>query len=168
MTGAGEMSAEELCSLERSRVRKLIADSEGPIRVGDVAEMYKTKRKVDLEFWKEEFSHVEAFLHYGCHLLVNADVVSIDSLQTHAMQQSSSNAHQTATQYISKPQFSPFYGFGSDKAIPYSVWHFEVQSTTGKGFHANRSDHEQIRRSLQGEAKTKLIGLANESKPRPY
>lgn len=48
MTGVGELSVEERCSLEGTRVRKLIVDSKDAIRTGEVAELYKTKHKVEL------------------------------------------------------------------------------------------------------------------------
>ena len=65
-------------------------------------------------------------------------------------------------QYIAKPQFSQFFGFSErdrSKGVPYRVWRFEVESTMKEGLHSNEIIAEQIRRSLQGEAKSKVVGF---------
>lgn len=67
---------------------------------------------------------------------------------------------------VSRPQFSQFFGFGEvdkSKGVPYHVWRFEVNSAIRGGLYTNQVIAEQIRRSLQGEAKTKLVGLGTES-----
>lgn len=163
---AVDLSTEELCALEKSRVRKIILESEEPLRIDKLSDQYKEKHKVDLEFWKEEFSRLEAFLRYGCGATINGDIVSLSPVEPHASSKpGSSGSSQAQLQYISKPQFSPFYGFGSDKGVSYNVWRYEVKSATTDGFHANEVISEQIRRSLQGEAKTKLLGLDSGTTP---
>ena len=74
----------------------------------------------------------------------------------------SSDAQSGSFQYISKPQFSQFYGFSDrdrGKGVPCRVWRFEVASTIKEGLHSNEIVAELIRRSLQGEAKCKVVGF---------
>ena len=164
---AGDLSTEELCVVERNRVRKLLTESEEPLKLESVSEAYEGKHKVELKFWKEEFSRFEAFLRYGCDASIDGDRVTISGSNTNAngSQKSASQVQQSPFQYIAKPQFAQFYGFGSDKGVSYNVWRFEVQSAISEGFHANEVISEQIRRSLQAEAKTKLIGLDSGTAP---
>ena len=164
---AGDLSTEELCVVERNRVRKLLTESEEPLKLESVSEAYEGKHKVELKFWKEEFSRFEAFLRYGCDASIDGDRVTISGSNTSAngSQKSASQVQQSPFQYIAKPQFAQFYGFGSDKGVSYNVWRFEVQSAISEGFHANEVISEQIRRSLQAEAKTKLIGLDSGTAP---
>lgn len=70
----------------------------------------------------------------------------------------------SALHLVSKPQFSPFFGFsdGDKSKVPYKVWRFEVDSALKGALYPSEVILEQIRRSLQGEAKTKLVGLGSE------
>ena len=73
----------------------------------------------------------------------------------------------SVAQYFSRPQFSPFYEFSEDekaKGVTYRVWRFEIDSAMKEGFHAEEVIAKQVRRSLQGEAKTKIDGLGPGSK----
>ncbi len=161
---AGILSAQELRMLETNRVKKLLADSEEPLTLTNVFEVYEEKYKVGLKFWKDDFTRFEAFLRYECGAIVCGDQITLSSVNSLA-NESQTSLTQRSVQYIAKPQFSQFYGFGSDKEVPYNVWRLEVESAIKEGFHANEVISEQIRRSLQGEAKTKLIGLASGTTP---
>ncbi|CAB4012589.1 ATP-dependent DNA helicase PIF1 [Paramuricea clavata] len=67
---------------------------------------------------------------------------------------------------LSKPQFSPFFGFSDgdkNKGVAYNVWRFEVESVIKGAFYPDEVILEQIRRSLQGEAKAKIVGFGSET-----
>ena len=70
-------------------------------------------------------------------------------------------------QYLSKPQFLPFFGSSEGeqrhKGVDYHIWRYEVESAVSAGLHSEPVIVEQIRRSLQGEAKSKLVGFGSES-----
>lgn len=69
-------------------------------------------------------------------------------------------------QYVSRPQFSPFYVFSETergKGVPYRVWRFEVGSVIRGKLYSSEVISEQIRRSLYGEAKATLVGLGPEA-----
>ena len=70
---------------------------------------------------------------------------------------------------VSCPQFSQFFGFGEvdeSKGVTYRVWRFEVNPAILGGLYTNQVITEQIRRSLQGEAKSKLVGLGPDADPK--
>ena len=70
-------------------------------------------------------------------------------------------------QYLSKPQFSPFFGFSEGeqrhKGVHYRIWRYKLESAVSAGLHLEPMVVEQIRRSLQGEAKSKLVGFGSET-----
>ena len=45
------------------------------------------------------------------------------------------------------------------KDISYPVWRFEVSSPIQENLHSHEVVTEQIRKSLQGKAKTKILGF---------
>ena len=66
---------------------------------------------------------------------------------------------------VSKPQYSPFFGFSDgdkNKGVAY-VWRFEVKSVIKGTFYPDKVILEQIRHSLQGEAKAKIVGFGSET-----
>lgn len=82
------------------------------------------------------------------------------------MHDKAGSAEVSQVQYITKPHFSQFFGFSErdrGKGVPYRVWRFEVESTMVEGLHSTEIIAEQIRRSLQGEAKSKVVGFALET-----
>ena len=56
--------------------------------------------------------------------------------------------------YLSKPQFSPFFGFSDS---------YEAESALPAGLHSEAVIVEQICRSHQGEAKYKIVGFGPEA-----
>ena len=108
---------------------------------------------------------MEAFLKY----CVKATVNNVDEKYCVSSNTSPTVNHSSASQplhMVSRPQFSQFFGFGEvdkSKGVPYRVWRFEANSAIRGGLYTNQVIAEQIRRSLQGEAKTKLVGLGTES-----
>ena len=72
----------------------------------DVSKIYVKKYKSDLKQWKEEFTNFGAFLGYGSDVVVVAASVSLCSSVV-----SKSGKSSLPVQYLSKPQFSPFFGF---------------------------------------------------------
>ena len=66
----------------------------------------------------------------------------------------------TALQCFAKSQFSLFVGFARvDKGVTYRVWEYEVASSLKQGIYLNEIITEQIRKSLQGEAKNNNAGF---------
>ena len=135
--------------------------------IESIADAYSSKHGIGMKFWKEEFVSVKAYFTYGFQgvLEVSGDTVSL--CKPSVCGAVNNKPQPSVAQYFSRPQFSPFYGFSEgDKAkgVTYRVWRFEVDSAMKEGFHAEEVIAEQVRRSLQGEAKTKIVGLAPGSK----
>ena len=67
----------------------------------------------------------------------------------------------SVVRYLTQPQFSSFFGFGDEKGkgVAYRVWWFEVESAIQENLTSHEVIAEQIRKSLQGEAKTKIVGF---------
>ena len=63
--------------------------------------------------------------------------------------------------YLTRPQFSLFFGFSDErgKGVTYRVWRFDVDSAIQENLHSHEVIAEQIRKSLQGKAKTKIVGF---------
>ena len=65
--------------------------------------------------------------------------------------------------YLSKPQFSQFFGFSDEgeatKGVDYRIWRYEVESALSVGLHSEGVIVKQIRSSLHGEAKYKMVGF---------
>ncbi len=91
--------------LETNRVKKLLADSEEPLTLTNVFEVYEEKYKVGLKFWKDDFTRFEAFLQYECGAIVCGDQITLSSVNSLA-NESQTSLTQRSVQYIAKPQFS--------------------------------------------------------------
>lgn len=155
------LSEEELCEVEAKRIVKILTAKEGDISTEDLVAEYKQQFKVDLEHWKSQFARIEAFLKHSCHVNVKDGVVN--TRQVSALNSNvSSNGKPAVVHYVSRPQFSPFFGFtygDKNKGVAYRVWRFEVESAIEEGLHSNDVIAEQIRKSLQGEAKHKIVAF---------
>ena len=105
--------------------------------------------------WKSHFVTLEAFLKIGCGAEIKGSVFANNSTSIVASPQSS------VVRYLTRPQFSSFFGFGDEKCkrVAYRVWRFEVESAIQENLHSHEVIAEQIRKSLQGEAKTKIAGF---------
>ena len=155
------LSVDERCEIECGRIVKLLKENDGKLSLENLTEKYKEKYKIDLEQWKGAFVQFSTFIKYGCSGKI--DIVNDDIVLTSKPKSGSSDAQSGSFQYISKPQFSQFYGFSDrdrGKGVPYRVWRFEVASTIKEGLYSNEIVAEQIRRSLQGEAKSKVVGFS--------
>ena len=166
-----EFTAAEKLQIERSRVLNLLEDWEPADEptVDKLASEYTARYKAPLQCFKAEFASVAAFLKYSCNLIIGGDG-QISQAATPASSPGDFPASPASTgsptlQYVSRPQFSPFYGFSEaekGKGVPYRVWRFEVESTLRGGLYSDEVISEQIRRSLYGEAKTKVVGFGPE------
>ena len=151
---------DERCKIECRRIVKLLKENDGKLPLASLTEKHKEKYKIDLEQWKGAFVQFSTFIKYGCSGkidIVNDDIVLISKPKT-----GSSDAQSGSFQYILKPQFSKFYVFSDrdrGKGVPCRVWRFEVASTIKEGLHSNEIVAELIRLSLQGEAKSKVVGF---------
>jgi len=159
-----ELSSDEKCAIERDRVVKIVREAGKTLSFEDVSKIYVEKFKSDLKQWKEEFTNFGAFLKYGA----GSDVVVVDdsvSLRSSAVSKPGTSS--LPVQYLSKPQFSPFFGFSEGeqkhKGVDYRIWRYEVESAVSAGLHSEAVIVEQIRRSLQGEAKSKMVGFGSEA-----
>ncbi|XP_048578376.1 uncharacterized protein LOC125560615 [Nematostella vectensis] len=151
-----DLSVEEKLYMEHKRVTELVVELKTQ---GAPSEEFRIPvAKLVEDFFKEEFVKLESFLRHCCGLQVEGDEVRF----VHGTTNNASVKQQHQQQQIlSRPQFSPFYGFSTnkEKGVSYRVWRFEVESTVRGGLYSTEVISEQIRRSLQGEAKTKLVGL---------
>ena len=154
-----ELSSDEKCAIERDRVVKIVREAGEALSFEDVSNAYVEKYNSDLKQWKEEFTNFGAFLKYGA----GSDVVVVgESVSLCSSVVSKSGKSSLPVQYLSKPQFSPFFGF-SEGEQRHWIWRYEVESAVTAGLHSEPVIVEQIRRSLQGEAKSKLVGFGSES-----
>ena len=159
-----ELSSDEKCAIERDRVVKIVREAGKALSFEDVSNIYVEKFKSDLKQWKGEFTNFGAFLKYGA----GSDVVVVDdSVLLRSSAVSKPGTSSLPVQYLSKPQFSPFFGFseGEQKheGVDYRIWRYEVESAVSAGLHSEAVIVEQIRRSLQGEAKSKMVGFGLEA-----
>ena len=158
-----ELSNDQKCAIDRDRVVKIVKEAGKPLSFEEVSKMYVEKYKSELKQWKEEFTNFGAFLKYGA----GSDVVVVgESVSLCSSVVSKSGKSSLPVQYLSKPQFSPFFGFSEGeqqhKGVDYRIWCYEVESTMSAGLHSEPVIVEQICRSLQGEAKSKLVGFGSE------
>ena len=67
----------------------------------------------------------------------------------------------SVVRYLTRPQFSSFFGFDDEKCkrLAYRVWRFEVESAIQENLHSHEVIAEQIRKSLKGEVKTKIVSF---------
>lgn len=157
-----ELSKEECLKIERERIISLVKTNEGTMTIDSIAESYASKYEGGMKFWKEEFVSTKAYFTYGFHgvLEVSGDTVTL-------CKSAADKPQPNVAPYLSRLQFSPFYGFSDgekSKGVSYRVWRFEVDSVLKEGFYVEEVIAEQVRRSLQGEAKSKIVGIAPGSK----
>ena len=64
--------------------------------------------------------------------------------------------------YLTRPKYSSFFGFSDDngKGIAYHVWQFEVDRAIQENLYSHKVIADQIHKSLQGEAKAKIVGFS--------
>lgn len=149
---------DERCEIECGRIVKLLKENDGKLPAENLAAKYKEKYKIDLEQWKGAFVQFSTFIKYGCSGKLN--IVNDDIVLAVQSKSGSSDAQSGAFQYISKPQFSQFYGFSErdrGKGVPYRVWKFEVASTIKEGLHSHEIVAEQIRRHYTERRKAKSL-----------
>lgn len=153
-----ELSADEKYEVERNRVVKILAAKEGPMEIVELDDEYKKTFKTELGAWKLHFVTCEAFLKMGCGAEVMETRVT---LAKNSPVTSNSTSPQSMVRYLTRPQFSSFFGFSDErgKGVTYRVWRFEVDSAIQEGLHSHEVIAEQIRKSLQSEAKTKIVGF---------
>ena len=150
-----EFSDEEKRQIERERVVNILR-AEGEIEIQQIQDIYKEKYNSDLQLWKGEFVKIESFFIHACKATVTGTKVKINK--------ESKSVVSTALQYFAKPQFSHFFGFAQvDKGVTYRVWKYEVESSLKQGIYSNEIITEQVRKSLQGEAKNKIVGFGPEA-----
>ena len=159
-----ELSSDEKCAIERDRVVKIVKEAGEALSFGDVSKIYVEKYKSDLKQWKEELTNFGAFLKYGA----GSDVVVVgQSVSLCSAVVSKSGKSSLPVRYLSKPQFSPFFEFSEgeqrQKGVDYRIWRYEVESAVSARLHSEPVIVDQIRRSLQGEAKSKLVGFGSET-----
>ena len=159
-----ELSSDKKCAIERDHVVKIVKEAGEALSFGDVSKIYVEKYKSDLKQWKEEFTNFGAFLKYGVRL----DVVVVgESVSLCSSVVSKSGKSSLPVEYLSKPQFSPFFVFSEGeqrhKGVDYRIWRYEVESEVSAGLHSEPLIVEQIRCSHQGEAKSKLVGFGSEA-----
>ena len=113
--------------------------------------------KPALQKWKSHFVTLEAFLKIGCGTEIKGTRVVLANNSTSIV----ASPQSSVVRYLTRPQFSPFFGFGDEKCkgVAYRVWRFEVESAIQENLHSHEVIAEQIRKSLQGEAKTKIVGF---------
>ena len=150
-----ELTEDEKYTLEKNRAAKILQSCEGPLEIAALVEKYKGQYKADFREWKTKFVTFKTFLTLGCGATIGETGVTL----------SKKNQPETSTmvRYLTRPQFSSFFGFSEEKnkGVPYRVWRFEVDSATQGGLHSAEVIAEQIRKSLQGEAKNKIVGFGS-------
>jgi hypothetical protein len=136
--------------------------------VAQLAEEYSTRYKCAIACYKAEFVSLEAFLKYACGVNIIDEKVCLSTSSTNIASWSEKATGETSSSVhlVSKPQFSSFFGFSDgdkNKGVAYNVWRFEVESVMKGAFYPDEVILEQIRRSLQGEAKAKNVGFGSET-----
>ena len=101
-----------------------------------------------------------AFLKMGCGVEVIETCVTLGKNSSTPVA-SNSTSSQSVVRYLTRPQFSSFFGFSDErgKGVTYRVWRFEVDSAIQENLHLHEVIAEQIHKSLQGEAKTRIVGF---------
>ena len=151
-----ELPEEESFEIEKNRVARILQSQKGPVEIEQMVEEYNQSYKPALQKWKLHFVTLEAFLKIGCGAEIKSTQVGLanNSSSIVAFPQFS------VVRYLTRPQLSSF-GFGDKKCkgVAYRVWRFEVESTIQENLHLHEVIAERIRRSLEGEAKTKIVGF---------
>lgn len=141
------LSSDEKCAIERDGVVKLVKEAGKTLSFEDVSKIYVEKFKSDRIQWKDEFTNFGAFLKYGAGQNV---VVGDNSVSLCSSAASMAGTSSLPVQYLSKPQFSPFFGFSKGeqkhKGVDYRIWRYEVESAVSAGWHSEAVIVEQIRR----------------------
>ena len=132
-----ELSSDEKCAIERDRVVKIVKEAGETLSFEDVSKIYVEKYKSDLKQWKEEFTNFGAFLKYG----VGLDVVVVgESVSLCSSVVLKSDKSSLPAQYLSKPQFLPFFGFSEGeqrhKGVDYRIWRYKVESAVSTGLNS--------------------------------
>ena len=140
-----ELSADEKYEVEKNRVVKILAAKEGPMEIAELDDEYKKTFKTELGAWKLHFVTCEAFLKMGCGAEVMETRVT---LAKNSPVTSNSTSSQSMVRYLTRPQFSSFFGFSDErgKGVTYRVWRFEVDSAIHEGLHS----HEVIATKIVG------------------
>lgn len=162
-----ELTVEEKIMIEENRVRSVLQEKPDGLSETELVEEYKNRYKSDLKSFEEEFTSLGAFLKYRVKATINNNGGEKYCLSATAS--ASQSAVVQPVHMVSRPQFSQFFGFGEvdkSKGVAYRVWRFEVNSAILGGLYTNQVIAEQIRRSLQGEAKSKLVGLGPDADPK--
>ena len=159
-----ELTVEEQVWIEENRVRTVLEESAEGLSEAELVDEYKDRYKSAMKAFEGEFTSLGAFLKYRVKATLN------NSSGKYSLSGATSNPSGPQPLYMfSRPQFSQFFGFGEvdkSKGVPYRVWRFEVNSAIQGGLYTSQVIAEQIRRSLQGEAKTKLVGIGADSDPK--
>ena len=158
-----EFTTEEKITVEVTRVQAILTESPDGLGEDELMEAYKDKHKSSIQAFKEEFASLGAFLRYRVAATVSGNKYRKSTSQPI---NNTGSAAMNSVQLVSRPQFSQFFGFGDTekgKGVPYRIWRYEVDSAVRGGLYTDGLITEQIRRSLQGEAKTKLVGLGADS-----
>lgn len=160
-----ELTSEEKCVIERDRVLEILKEAGKSLTFEDLSKIYGEKFKCGLKEWKAEFTNLGSFLKYGAGS--NVVVVVGESVSLCPSPSVKLGSNTVPVQYLSKPQFSQFFGFSDgeqrNKGVEYRIWRYEVQSALTAGLHSEGVIVEQIRRALQGEAKSKMVGFGPEA-----
>ena len=143
--------------LKKNRVARILQSQKGSVEVEQMVEQYNQSYKPALQKWKSHFVTLEAFLKIGCGAEIRGTRVVLANNSTSIV----ASPQSSVVRYLTRPQFSFFFGFGDEKckAVAYRVWRFEVESAIQENLHSHEVIAEQIRKSLQGEAKTKIFGF---------
>ena len=151
-----ELTEDEKYPLEKNRVAKILQSCEEPPERATLIEKYKGQYKADLKEWKSKFVTFETFLTLGRGAMIGETGVTLSK---------KNQPETTVVHCLTQPQFSSFFEFSEDKnkGVPYRVWRFEVDSAIQGGLHLAEVVAEHIRKSLQGEAKNKIIGFGSET-----
>jgi len=117
-----ELSSDEKCAIERDRVVKIVKKAGEALSFEDVSKAYVEKYKSDLKQWKEQFTNFGAILKYGA----GSDVAVVgESVSLCSSVVSKSGKSSLPVKYLSKPQFSPFFGFSEGeqrhKGVDYRI-----------------------------------------------
>ena len=124
-----ELSGEEKYEVARNHVVKILQSKEGPLEMQELQEEYKNTFKSELATWKIHFMMLEAFLKMGCGAEIKETLVALAKNSSTPVA-SNSTTPQSMVCYLTRPQFSSFFGFSDErgKGVTYRVWRFEVNS----------------------------------------
>ena len=130
-----EFTAKEKMEIEKHRIVAILKEKESSesLTIEQLAEEYERRHKSGVVCYKEAFVSLEAFLKYACGVNITAEgklclsTCSTENVPSNGKPLRASAS--SALHLVSKPQFSPFFGFSDgdkSKGVPYNVWRFEV------------------------------------------